>query len=101
MDRYIMIEGVPGFLVSDPEGVLSRRFAGMKRDPALDGEPDFINKFRPRKEVRKQSHDLLSAVAKGHLKQYGQPVVAGSHEDAEKHILAQLKAESKSGKGDK
>ena len=90
--RYVMIEGVPGVLVTDPEGANVRRYAGMQRDPALDGEPEAIKRFRPRREVRVLSHDLTSAIATKTLVQHGPIVVADSHEDAEKFINAALNA---------
>ncbi len=89
-------------LVTDPEGAAARRFAGCWRDPALDGEPEFLRKWAPRKEVRKASAELKAAVAEGHLKQHGPIVVASSHEEAEKHINAALAASApaKAKKGD-
>ena len=94
--------GVLLALVTDPEGAAARRFAGCWRDPSLDGEPEFLRKWRPRAEVRKASAELRAAVADGHLKQLGPVVVAASHEDAEKSILAAVngaKAERKKGGG--
>lgn len=83
--------GHPVALVTDPEGARSRRFAGCWRDPALDGEPEFRCKFRPRAEVRKMSHDLKAAVDSGCLMQLGPVVAAKDHESAEAAILAALK----------
>lgn len=99
--RYLMIEGIadtsgaPVVLVSDPERAAVRGFAGIERDPARDGEPEFRRKFRLCKHVRLASQDLLSAVAAGDLKQHGPLVVASSRDEAEKHIDAALKGASK------
>jgi hypothetical protein len=74
LERYLKVKGKPGLPVANPWSIGARpfpRFAGKQRDPALDGEPEHLDRYRDVEEVLPSHNDLLKACARGELELLG------------------------------
>lgn len=91
--RYIMVKGKPGVAVSNPWALGSnpRNFAGKQRDPALDGEPEMLDKYADKPEVLLSHADLVKSCAEGDIELLGQ-CVATSFDEAAKLMAVKPKS---------
>lgn len=67
--RYLKVKGKPGVAVSNPWtlGTNPVRFAGKRRDAALDGEPEHIDRYRDVEEILVSHNHLIDAAKAGDL----------------------------------
>lgn len=89
LQRWIKVKGKPGIAVSNPWalGANPPRYAGKRRDAALDGEHEHLDRYKDVEELLLQHADLLKACTKGNLVLLGQ-CAASTAEDAEKLLSA-------------
>lgn len=72
--RYVMVEGIPGNLVSDPHNLMMNpaRFAGWDHTPLPEGDADHLEEhYTPSKQVFADHIDLRKAISHTHLKLHG------------------------------
>ena len=96
MDRYMIVEGVEGCLVTDPSAQDPTRYAGMTRKP-LEERKNLASGQRhtPRKVAMLYHPHLVKAVSKGSLKQFGAYVYANSSTEALASVGSKSKAKPK------
>lgn len=95
MQRYMVLEGICGALVSDPSSSDPHMIVGMRRkskDEMKEGE-NAANAYVPRKQVCAYHHHLLSAVAKGDLTQHGDYILAESWAEADEKANKKSKSQ--------
>ena len=83
--KYVRIKGKPGVSVPNhyAMGALHPRYFGKRRDAALEGEPEHLDRYKDVEEVLLQHRDILSACADGDLELLGQ-CIASDAEEADK-----------------
>jgi hypothetical protein len=93
LQRFLKVKGKPGVPAANPwaQGHNPPRFAGKMRDPALDGEPEFLAKYRDVEEVLADHACLRKACKSGDLLLLGE-CVADSPEEAAKKMAGEVKA---------
>ena len=83
--RYLKVKGKPGLLMANPWalGANPPRYAGKRRDAALDGEQEHSERYRDVPEVLLQHVDILNAIADGDLELLGKCIASDAEEASE------------------
>ena len=92
LSRYLKVRGKPGLACANPYALANNppRYAGKRRDAALDGEPEHLERYRDCEEIFLSHPDLLKAIAQGDLVELGR-CSAMSRDEAEKLMAAPKK----------
>ena len=95
LQRFVKVRGKPGCPVANPQSIGNNppRFAGKQRDPARDGEPDHLSRYRDVVEVLPSHQLLLNAVKDGELELLDK-CEAHDHEEATKKMAPVAKKKS-------
>lgn len=94
LQRFVKVKGKPGIPAANPWALGNNppRYAGKQRDAALDGEPEFLDKYRDVEEVMLSHADLIASCKAGDLELIDQ-CLAMNHDEASAKMAPKAKKE--------